>query len=199
MTRLVGIDLVGPSEPWELLGLSVNADDSISVGEVTLRFESELPRLRVWSPDIEISGDIDGVAVVAGEPLSPSRSTDHSLSASLVDHIVLMTPSLGRTTSAAASLLQVPLKRERDAGSGVRQGFFRLGEVILEVVEAPQVPEGPASFWGLVLIVDDLMDVCARLGDEVVGLPKQAVQPGRYIASVRPSMGLGCPVALMSP
>jgi hypothetical protein len=200
MTRLVGLDLVGSSEPWARLGLEVNEDDSITVGEVTLRFGFETPALRVWTPadDGDAPSDLDGVAVLPGEPLEPAPVDRHVLGAGLVDHIVLMTPSLGRTVAAATSVLRLPLKRERDAGNGVRQGFFRLGEVILEIVESPHIPQGPAQFWGLVLIVDDLVEQCERLGDDVVSLPKAAVQKGRFISTVRSAGGLGCPVALMS-
>jgi hypothetical protein len=41
--------------------------------------------------------------------------------------------------------------------------------------------------------------VCAALGPEVISLPKQAVQPGRSIATFRQGAGLGLPTALMTP
>jgi hypothetical protein len=83
----------------------------------------------------------------------------------------------------------------------VRQGFHRFGEVIIEVVERADLPaEAPAEFWGLVLVADtDLLDLCDSLGPDVVGLPKPAVQEGRFIATVRGELGLGLPVALMTP
>jgi hypothetical protein len=56
-----------------------------------------------------------------------------------------------------------------------------------------------ASFWGFVWNVADLHEVCERLGPEVISLPKAAVQPGRFIATVRGSVGLGLPLALMTP
>jgi hypothetical protein len=49
------------------------------------------------------------------------------------------------------------LSREREGptpGGSTRQSFFRMGEVILEVVEAPagtriaDDPRGPARLWG---------------------------------------------------
>jgi hypothetical protein len=71
--------------------------------------------------------------------------------------------------------------------------------VILEVVHSPHVPDGDAALWGLVFVVDDLDAVCELLGPDRVGLPKAAVQPGRFIASVRePAAGLGVPLAFMS-
>ena len=82
----------------------------------------------------------------------------------------------------------------------MRQGFHRLGRggLIVEVVSLPELPEGPARFWGVVLNVDDLDMACARIGADRVSLPKDAVQPGRRIATISAAVGLGLPVALMT-
>jgi hypothetical protein len=55
-----------------------------------------------------------------------------------------------------------------------------------------------ATYWGLVLIVDDIEAACSHLGPDVIGAPKPAVQPSRLIATVRSGAGLGVPLALMS-
>ncbi|MEZ5272408.1 MAG: hypothetical protein R2694_08895 [Ilumatobacteraceae bacterium] len=109
-----------------------------------------------------------------------------------------MTSSLERTCAAIEAATAAPLKRIREAGA-IRQGFHRLGELIIEVVESPQVTAPTAAFWGFVWNVGDLHEVCVRLGPEVIGLPKAAVQPGRFIATVRAGLGLGVPLALMTP
>ena len=61
----------------------------------------------------------------------------------------------GDRTAAALDQVGLPPSRIREAGS-VRQGFRRLGPAILELVETSQQPPGPARFWGLVVIVEDL-------------------------------------------
>ena len=81
----------------------------------------------------------------------------------------------------------------------IRQGFHRLGGLLVEVVERDGLATGPASIWGLALVVDDLDSACARLGAELVDEPRDAVQPGRRIATLRSTVGLGIPVALMTP
>ena len=53
-------------------------------------------------------------------------------------------------------------------------------------------------FWGVVLIVDDLDAAFALIGPDRMSAPKDAVQPGRRIATVRDDVGLGLPVALMT-
>ena len=85
---------------------------------------------------------------------------------------------------------------ETDDGT-LRQGFFRLGEVILEVISHPGIEPGPARFWGITFAVADL-DACAELLAGRLGSIRDAVQPGRRIATVRWSAGLGLPVALIS-
>jgi hypothetical protein len=120
------------------------------------------------------------------------------LAGSRFDHLVVMTSSLERTCGAIEAATGEPLKRIREAGP-IRQGFHRLGGLIVEVVETAQVTADHASFWGFVLIVDDLHAVCGELGPDVISVPKQAVQPGRWIATFRSSAGLGLPTALMTP
>jgi hypothetical protein len=74
-------------------------------------------------------------------------------------------------------------------------GFRRIGPAILELVEAPGQPLG---FWGLVVTVNDLDALADRLGEHL-GPIKPAVQPGRRIATVRPSAGLTTNLAFMDP
>lgn len=115
-----------------------------------------------------------------------------------VDHVVVNTPDLQRTSDAIASATGAPLKRVRDAGNGIRQGFHRLGGVIVEIVSTPQTLAGPANFWGLVFVVDNLESVFAHLGPDVLTPPKSAVQPSRNIATIRSEAQLGVPCALMT-
>ena len=72
--------------------------------------------------------------------------------------------------------------------------FVRLDGAIVEVAEAG----GPPRLWGLVAVVEDL-DACAASLGGLLGPPKDAVQPGRRIATVRPEAGLGTALAFMSP
>ena len=62
---------------------------------------------------------------------------------------------------------------------------------------AEPAPGAPATFWGLVFVVADLDAAGAVLGDRL-GPARDAVQPGRRIATVRREAGLGLPVALIT-
>ena len=93
----------------------------------------------------------------------------------------------------------------------MRQAFFRMAEVILEVVQAPEGvklardpagsagdPQTPARFWGISFLVDDMDATSGALGD-LLGTPRAAVQPGRQIATLRREAGLGPAIAFMTP
>ena len=69
-----------------------------------------------------------------------------------------MSPDLARTT-AALEAIGAPARRERDfqvAGVPMRQVFFRLGEVILELVGGVEPGQGDPGFFGLAITVRDL-------------------------------------------
>jgi hypothetical protein len=139
-------------------------------------------------------------------PVSPPH-TEHSNGIVAIDHLVAMTPNLDRSVEALQRAgLDLRRIREQPTPAGApRQAFFRLGEVILEVVQEPQDvlaarpdgADGRARFWGLALLSDDLELTVARLGEQVSEI-RAAVQPGRRIATLRRSAGLAMPVALMS-
>jgi hypothetical protein len=144
--------------------------------------------------------DVDGIATLWVDSSPRSPQSENRIHVSSIDHIVIMTGSLDRTSESIDRVLRAPRKRVRDAGGGVRQGFHRAGDIILEVVERPDLDSNtPASLWGVVFVVDDLDSTVAWLGPDAVSAPRDAVQPGRRIASIRREVGLGLPVALMTP
>ena len=203
MTAVVALEVVSPVEPWQAIGLHV-VDGRTSVGGIELCFRQpegdEAVRIDRWvlADCPQAVTDIDGLATGHTDTVPPARAIEHPLGAARFDHLVVMTSSLERTCGAIEAATGEPLKRIREAGP-IRQGFHRLGGLIIEVVESERVTAPTASFWGFVLIVDDLEATCARLGDDLVSAPKAAVQPGRMIASFRAAAGLGLPIALMTP
>lgn len=150
-----------------------------------------------------------GRGTVATVPLTRGGDTPFVLNVVGVDHVVVLADDVRATCAEIARVSCAELKRVKESERGV-QGFHRWGSVILEVVErrlvqprdatSGAVPQSPsdATYWGLVIIVDDIEAACAHLGPDVIGAPKPAVQPGRLIATVRSGAGLGVPLALMS-
>jgi hypothetical protein len=198
--RVEWLTVGGPVEPWARLGLTV-VEGTIPLFGTGIRIDDSLePGLRRW----ELSGvddavtDMDGLLTVAVPAATPTFA-DHPIGAIGLDHVVVTTDSLERTSGAIAAATEAPLKRVREVGD-LRQGFHRVGGgLIVEIVERAGLPVAPAWFWGLVLNVEDLDAAAARIGPDAISEPRAAVQPGRSIATVREEAELGLPVALMSP
>jgi catechol 2,3-dioxygenase-like lactoylglutathione lyase family enzyme len=188
---VTALTLADPPELWAALGFTV-LDSTIDLGGVRLSLGAPGRGITAWTlRGIDPVDELDGLPTTVRED-EGAPPADHANSALGVDHVVVVTPDFERTQHAleAAGL---PLRRIRDAG-GFRQGFRRLGPVILELVEAREAPPGPARFWGLVVTVEDLRAVAAH-----TGAVKPAVQPGRHIATVRRECGLSLAVAFMDP
>jgi hypothetical protein len=73
--------------------------------------------------------------------------------------------------------------------------FFRGGPTIVELVGAPG---GETRLWGLVAVLPSVDHPHPALAPHL-SEPRDAVQPGRRIATLRPSAGVGTAVALMTP
>lgn len=194
--ELAALQIADPPGAWSALGFTVSADGVLVLGGVELWLDAAGRGITGWTlRRITLHRDIDGLPTgVTTEPAS--AETSHPNGALGVDHVVVTTPDFDRT-AAALDDAGIPLKRVRDAG-GFRQGFRRLGPAILEIVEAPKMPAGPARFWGLVVVVADLVGVQARLAPHV-GEIRDAVQPGRQIATLSESAGLSPRIAFMDP
>lgn len=151
--------------------------------------------------------DLDGLPTEAsGAAVAQLPAMVHPNGTERLDHLVAFSPDLERTRHSleAAGLDFRRLREGATPGGAQRQIFFRLGETILEVVEHPPGtreagdPEAPARFYGLAFLVADIDAAAAVRGDRL-GRVRDAVQPGRRIATVRREAGLGLPVAFMSP
>ena len=180
---------------WRTVGFAVDGD-ATRAGSVGLSFVPGEGILG-WRLNRD-AGEIDGLPPAAPADL-PASIGSHPNGVILIDHLVVLTHDLERTTGA---LHEIDLDRRRvremeTADGTLLQGFFRLGEVILEVVEHGRVDPGPARFWGITFAVEDLDAAAELLGDRLVSI-RDAVQPGRRIATVRREAGLGLPVALIS-
>ena len=182
-----------PPDAWSTLGFTV-VDDVVAVGGVRLQVGCAGRGIVGWSlRGVREGADLDGLATeVSSRP--PPPAVDHPVGAIAVDHVVAMTPDFDRTAGKlrAAGL---DYRRTREAGGGFKQAFFVIGPCLLEL-GGPA--EGDVRFWGLTLVVRDLDETVAFLGDRL-GRVKDAVQPGRRIATLKRDAGLSVPLALMTP
>jgi hypothetical protein len=206
--RLLELHVAGEPSAWVAAGFEVDPvpptpPARCRIGTTDVVLHGGEGGLIGWTLEGAIPADdgIDGLpTTVAHAPADPPPGR-HPNGVSGIDHVVVATPDAARTFEALEAA-GFELRRVRDAGTPEqprRQGFLLLAEALLEVV-GPVEPEGegPASFWGMTLVADDLDATVAALGDRV-GAPRDAVQPGRRIAVVTREAGLGLPVAIMSP
>jgi hypothetical protein len=185
-----------PPEAWRAAGFTVDDDSTCRIGSVRVRLVGREVGKRILD-----AGSVDGLSTTRSEapPAQPAR---HANGATHIDHVVVLSPDLARTAAALEAIGLAP-RGERDTetyGAPMRQIFFRLGEVILELVGAPDASaEGDPGFFGLAITVDDL-DATAGLLGAHLGTAKDAVQPGRRIATLRHrEVGMSVATALMSP
>lgn len=171
----------------------------MTVGGVRLELIESADRGAIdsWTLDgEEVPASVDGLPTNAGARDVAEASHPNGVTA--IDHLVVLTPSLERTTAAFAEI-GVDCRRVREAGEGVRQGFFLVGDLLLEVVDGTGLEDDePARFWGITMVVADIDAAAALLGGRL-GRVKDAVQPGRRIATVRSEASGGLPLALITP
>lgn len=192
--RLTGVGVPGAPDAWAAIGCTVVA------GAVPFANGALLLGREGIFVDEEVSvADIEGVPLATHTFVPPA---EHPSGAYELDHLVLLTDSLERTSAAVHVALGLECRRIREAGP-VRQAFHRFDDAdghrgcIVEVVETDRVER--TALMGIVLNVADLSALADRLGPEVVSPPNPAVQPGRYISTVRRDAALGTAVALMTP
>jgi hypothetical protein len=192
---------------WAELGFTVE-DGCCQLASVRLRFAAPASGHGIvgWSLRELASTQLDGLPTTSSERPVPHPAPAHPNGVVAIDHIVAISPAFERSVAAlqAAGLDLRRVREEPTPAGAPRQAFFRLGREILELVQEPEevaqrnrTIEGPARFWGLALLVEDLELTLERLGPHA-GEPRAAVQPGRSIATVRRSAGLAIPLALMS-
>jgi len=202
MTTVAEFVIGADPAAWSAVGFDVDATGMMQLGGIRVRFVDGEPGMRSWvladapaATNATVT-EIDGLATTFGDaPDVPGHQ--HANTAFGIDHVVIYTPHLEQTCDAIASATGAPLKRIREVGA-LRQGFHRLGEVVVEVVTYPTIEVDRATFWGLALNVADIDIVHTQCGDDLMSPPKDAVQSGRRIASFRAAAQLGLPVAVMT-
>ncbi|MGE0215388.1 glyoxalase [Mycolicibacterium sp.] len=200
------IVVADPTKAWRAAGFSVDDDGSCRVGTVRIRLVGADGRRGIlgWSlrdvPAGLLAGDVDGIPTTLSERPAATPAT-HPNGVTAIDHVVALSPALPRTVATLAALGVKP-RRQRDGelgGRPIRQVFFRLGEVIVEVVGSPSAAgDGPASLWGITYVVADIDATTVFFGDRTAPV-KDAVQPGRRITTLRhDALGITVRTAMIS-
>lgn len=207
MTTIDELTVADEPGAWSALGFEVDGDTCV-VGDVRIRLAGREAGkgLAGWSLREIEAAELDGLPTTLSDRPTPVDVAVHANGVAALDHVVAITPALGRTVAAlqGAGLDLRRIREEPTPAGAPRQAFFRLGANILEVVQEPEEAieraggDHPAFFWGLAFVSSDLDATVSGLGDQVSEI-RPAIQPGRRIASLRRSAGLSLPVALMTP
>ena len=199
MPDLVGLDAAADPSVWERLGFAV-VDRVSTIARVAIRLGAPGQKISGWALDgVALDTDIDGLMTTAAPPAAAERAR-HPNGTVAIDHLVVLSPRPARTIAALAAVgLDVRGERRTNQyGAPYTQTFFRIGRPVLELI-GPDTPtdDGPARFFGLAFTVADL-DATAEFFGDRLGRVKDAVQPGRRIATLRREAGAGLPLAFMS-
>lgn len=226
ITTIDEIVVGDPPEAWRAAGFAVDDDGTCRIGDVRVRLVGTGSGRHIlgWRLGGIDPAGLDGAgrpapadAVdAAGGPLptttldglptavsadGPAEPAEHPNGVLGIDHVVVLTPDTDRTRAALEAVgLEARRVRETDQyGAPMLQTFFRAGPVIVELV-GPVTPmgDGEPGFFGLAYLVGDLDATAAHLGQHL-GPPKDAVQSGRRIATLRhKELGMSVAQAFMS-
>ena len=200
--RLVGLTVGDRPRAWRSLGFDVDGD-RMTVGGVTIELVGDDGDrgLLAWSLDPPVDGGVDGL--VHRHAPDPVAERAHCNGVAAVDHVVVGTPHVRRTLDALAAVDLEPRRTvEGLRGGDQAYAFLLLGTCVLEVIgpreHDPGHPPAPSAFVGLAFVARDL-DAIGAL-DGVAGEPRDAIQPGRRIVTLRTAEhGVSVPVALLTP
>jgi hypothetical protein len=217
VTRIAYLSVADDADTWQQLGFTLDGN-AVRVGSVTFTFSGQSAERRgitswVLADDDQIPPTVDGLptTTVSSTWQPPEATSEAPNSAShpngivAVDHLVVSTPDVDRTVATFEDLAWECRRRREGAAYGnqtMRQAFFWLGDVIVEVV-GPQHPDPhdadkPASFFGIAFTSSDLDATRAFFGD-LMKPPVEAVQAGRHITTISSRGGSSVAIAVMSP
>lgn len=189
---LEGLVIADDPATWEALGFAVS-DDRLAVGGVTIELAGRSAGKGIlgWS----VAGLRSGV--LPSRPVTVAPDSQHPNGVSAVDHVVSFSGDIDATMAALAADGLEPKRVREVHGGKLRQAFYVLDTALLELA-GPVEGETDPRFWGLTLVAADLGALAERLGD-ILGPVKDAVQPGRRIATLRREAGSSVPLAFMTP
>ena len=204
--QLLAVRLGDDPAAWDAAGFSVtvhhDGTGTVRVGRTNIELTGSGDGFEGWALD-GADGPVDGLAPVDPWP-DPADAPPHPNGVGRIDHVVLLTGDTARTVAAIKAVgPEVRGSRQtRAGGRPARQVFLWAGDVVLEVVgpdEGGTTTDDPTTVMGLALAVGDLDATAAFLGP-LLGSPRDAVQPGRQVATLRHrEVGMRLPLLLMSP
>lgn len=198
----------GSPDAFRAVGFNISPNGLLAVLNGAIAFsgvgqEHQFLGIGAVGPMIPTGVTLDGISVLNSEVVPP---VDHPNGVYELDHIVVLTPDIDRTSHHTQAVLGLRQLGSREA-DGQRQIFHRFADVahpggdvskgcLVELVQTNRVTS--ARLWGVVFNTYDLAAMAQRCGG-LLGEPHEAVQPERQIAVFAPGAALGIQVAVMTP
>jgi hypothetical protein len=189
---------------WKAAGFAVDDDGTCRIGTVRIALggRDSGKGMRRWSlRGIDPVDEIDGIPTGSSDE-PPVEPAEHPNGVRRIDHLVLASGDGERTAAAITAATGLEVLRLRESGTygaPMHQRFIRLGEVLLELISPAEAIEAPTRFYGLAVDVQDIDSLPAYYGEHI-GAVKDAVQPGRRIATLRhKDLDMSVAIAFMSP
>ena len=196
-------------DAWRAAGFRVDGNEA-TFGKVVIKLAGADGERGVlgWSL-AGVTTDIEQISTFnapspGSQPIrrEENGAATHTNAVFAIDHVVVETGDVDRTVEA---FTEVGMAERRRATMSTpvgerQQAFLWAGRVIIEVV-GPVEPDHDASMgiWGLALVSSNLA-VTAHVLAEDLSEPRDAVQPGRKIATMRTrSLDISIPIVVMSP
>ena len=205
--RLVGLEVDDDPDAWRRAGFTVTGETFVAGGVTVRLLGGQRGRgVRSASLDPPVIDEVDGLRLVASGaapaegPASRTTASAHPNGVIAIDHVVVGSDDVERTTAALATCGLSPRRTvvgaRGDGDDEIVYRFFLLGTCVLELVgPARGGGDGPARFAGLAFTTERIDEL-----GTLAGTPRDAVQPGRRIATLRgEGLGVSVPTAFLTP
>jgi hypothetical protein len=210
VSQILFLSVADDPATWESLGFTLDGA-TVRLGSTAITLTGSSPDAKgitgwVLAEDVTLPDSIEGLATATTTgAVAPPLAPVHPNGIVFIDHLVVSTPNIDRTVATFEDLGWECRRRREGAAYGqqqMRQAFFWLGDVIVEVVGPEQVDpakrDSSASFFGIALNATDLPTTQLFFGD-LMKPPVEAVQAGRYITTISSRGGSSVAIAVMSP
>ncbi|MGC5245879.1 VOC family protein [Gordonia sp. DT219] len=128
-----------------------------------------------------------GVLSATRVPSGSAAATGVAPDISGVDHLVFQSPDRDRAVALFGATLGLDFRLDRRVVDGLRQLFFRRGDLVIEVVVPDHAPDdAPIALWGIAWRSNDIDTTHRRLreGGVQVSDIRTGRKPGTRVATV---------------
>ncbi|RPA66308.1 glyoxalase/bleomycin resistance/dioxygenase family protein [Gordonia oryzae] len=121
------------------------------------------------------------------DPARTASSPEVAADIAGIDHLVFSSPDRNLAVALFGATLGLDFRLDRRVVHGLRHLFFRLGDLVIEVVVSDSAPaDEPIRLWGVAWGSTDMVATHRRLTDAGVGISevREGRAPGTTVATI---------------